>query len=67
MDFEFAEAPAEFDLLRIGEMLIAEYDHAAIVKQIFYLTKGRVIDRLRQIDPSDLSSERRVGVLNPHI
>ena len=51
MNLKLAQAAAEIDVLLIGQMLIAEYDDAAVVEQVFDPAKGGVVDGLREIEP----------------
>src|SRR5439155_23147079 len=50
MDLELAKAPAEGDVLLVGEALVAEEHHDVVMERPLELAKGRLVDRRRQIE-----------------
>ena len=60
MDFQLAEAPAERDLLFLGQMLVAEKDDDIVVEMPLQLGKGQIVDRPGQVE-FDLGAARGAG------
>ncbi len=60
MDFQLAEAPAERDLLFLGQMLVAEKDDDVVVEMPLQLGEGRIVDRPGQVE-DDLGAARGAG------
>jgi hypothetical protein len=61
MDVEVAKAAAKVEMLLRRQMLVMEKDHLMIEQGSSYVGDHFVVDRLRQIDPDDLSAERPRG------
>ena len=60
MDFQLAKAPAERDLLFLGQMLVAEKDDDVVVEMPLQLGEGRIVDRPGQVE-DDLGAARSAG------
>src|SRR4051812_4982617 len=66
MDLESSETAAEGDLLLFCESLVPKHDDAAMVEHLFDRAKRSIINRLRDVQPSDLGSEWRRAVHDLH-
>src|SRR5262249_39132421 len=53
------EQPAESEVLVLGQMLVAEENHQILGKRAMDLVEGAVAERLREIDPADLTADDR--------
>src|SRR5256885_1552038 len=60
MDFELAKAPAEGDVLRLGEALVAKAHDDVVVEGPLDLAENSLVDRRRQIE-LDLRAAGGVG------
>src|SRR5690242_15340933 len=69
IQFNVTEAAGECDLLWWSETLIAEEDDAVGVIGLFNLGKGRVVQGVGQIDPTDFGANGSSGWnnLNEHL
>lgn len=60
MDLQRAEPPAEFDLLRRGDALIAEHQHVVVQVRAVKARERVCIQRLRQRQADDFRTQGRV-------
>src|SRR5215831_13703978 len=59
VEVQIAEQPAESEVLVLGQMLVAEENHQILGKRAMDLVEGAVAERLREIDPADLTADDR--------
>ena len=64
MQFQFAKAAAERDMLFGCEFLITEKHHFVFMPRIHNLLEGGVVYFFRQIDAEDFRAERGTGGAN---
>ena len=57
VDLQLAEAAREADLLRLGQLLPAEKDHAMLVECVVDLPEGRVVDLPGEVHAANLRSQ----------
>ncbi|MNC88535.1 hypothetical protein D3C83_43570 [compost metagenome] len=59
VDFQRAEAAAEFDVPGVADALVAEEDDRALVEGLLDAREGLVVEILRKIDLLDFGAEKR--------